>query len=105
MKHKEENGNDRIRILFFIGFLGIGGKERRLVELLGYLKGRGGYELLLVTTKEGIGIPKFYDLDIEMVVLKENTIISKLNFFFQFYKIIKKFDPHVIHTWGRMQTL
>lgn len=97
--------NGPIRILFFIGYLGIGGKERRLIELLGYLKEKKGYQLLVVTTKSGVELPKFTTLGIEMIVLTENKLFSKLNYFFHFRKIAGKFKPHIVHTWGRMQTL
>jgi len=102
---EQERKKSKIRIFFFIGYLGTGGKERRLIELLGYLNNKREYELLLVTTKEGVELPKFFDLDIKMVVLKKNIVISKLNYFFHFYQLMKKFDPDIIHTWGRMQTL
>src|SRR5690606_19709404 len=102
---EQERKKSKIRIFFFIGYLGTGGKERRLIELLGYLNNKRKYELLLVTTKEGVELPKFFDLDIKMVVLKKNIMISKLNYFFHFYQLMKKFDPDIIHTWGRMQTL
>lgn len=102
---EQERTNDKIRIFFFIGYLGTGGKERRLIELLSYLNKKRKYELLLVTTKEGVELPKFFDLDIKMVVLKKSTLISKLNYFFQFYQLTRKFNPDIIHTWGRMQTL
>src|SRR5690554_216851 len=105
MKRKKASNRKRIRILFFIGYLGTGGKERRLVELLGYLRNKGGYDLLVVTTKDGVELPKFHNLNIEMVVLKKVPLISKANYFFHFYKLLKKFNPDIIHTWGRMQTL
>lgn len=105
MQMEQERKKSKIRIFFFIGYLGTGGKERRLIELLGYLNNKRKYELLLVTTKEGVELPKFFDLDIKMVVLKKNIMISKLNYFFHFYQLMKKFDPDIIHTWGRMQTL
>lgn len=95
----------KIRILFFIGSLGTGGKERRLIELLGYLKEKDNYDLLVVTTKEGVELPKFTELNIRMVVLNDKTLISKMNFFFHLHSTVKRFKPHIIHTWGRMQTL
>ena len=96
---------NRIRILFFIGSLRSGGKERRLVELLTFLNANGRYELLLVLTKNEIHYQQFYDLDINYQVLKKGSKQNKLSVFYQFYKLSKKFKPHVIHTWGRIQTL
>lgn len=105
MERKKKDFKNRIRILFFIGSLGVGGKERRLVELLSFLKKETKYELLLITTQTGIEFPKFFELDVQMKVLKKNSFIYKFNYFFQFYQIIKDFSPDIIHTWGRMQTL
>lgn len=102
---EKKNKGRKIRILFFIGSLNVGGKERRLIELLDYLQNRGGYELRIVVTKQGVYFSKFNDLNIEMTVLDENSFIYKFNYFFHFHKIVKEFNPHIIHAWGRMQTL
>ena len=55
-----------MKILFFIGSLRSGGKERRLVELLSYLKNKGGYEMKLVLNYNDIAYQKFNTLGIEV---------------------------------------
>jgi glycosyltransferase involved in cell wall biosynthesis len=99
-----KNIDNKIRILFFIGKLGAGGKERRLIELLTYLKEKGGYELMLVLTKDIIHYPYFYKLDIPYKIIEKNRKRNDLAVFFKFYQICKQFLPHLIHTWGSMQT-
>lgn len=92
---------NRIRVLFFIGNLQTGGKERRLLELFNYLKSQGRYEMLLLMTKEDIFYPEFHNLGIPYKVIGQprHTVFSS------FFKVCQQFKPHVIHTWGRMQTL
>ena len=96
---------NEIRILFFIGHLSVGGKERRLVELLSYLRRYKNHELLVVTTESDVEFSKFLELDIKKITLKKSKIISKFNYFFDFNKVLKNFKPHIVHTWGSMQTL
>ncbi len=96
---------ERTRILFYIGSLQSGGKERRLIELLSYLKKKGTYELMLVVTKDEVHYPDFYKLDIPYQAIGS---IGKNNYaalISRFYKICKEFKPHLIHTWGRIQSL
>ncbi|MBF8964682.1 glycosyltransferase [Pontibacter sp. FD36] len=94
----------KIRIVFFIGSLRTGGKERRLLELLTYLKSKGCYEMLVLLTSDLIHYPKFQTLDIPYQILpkvwrrKDPTVV------YQFYKYCKKFNPDLIHSWGQMQS-
>jgi glycosyltransferase involved in cell wall biosynthesis len=97
--------NDNIRILYFIGSLQSGGKERRLIELLTYLKNKGGYELKLVLTKEEIHYPAFLQLGIPYQVLNKNWKRGDLSIFSQFYQVCQQFQPNLVHTWGRIQSL
>jgi glycosyltransferase involved in cell wall biosynthesis len=92
------------RILFIIGNLGAGGKERRLIELLTYLKKQGGYEILLILAFDKIEYSHFYTLGIQYRVInnkpgrKYPTFVSKL------IKICRAFKPHIIHTWSALET-
>jgi glycosyltransferase involved in cell wall biosynthesis len=92
----------KIKILFFIGSLGSGGKERRLVELLTFLDKRGKYELILVSKNKGISFEKFFDLKVKWIRL--DSQVSDLKSFIQFYKIADEIKPDIIHTWGYIQT-
>jgi glycosyltransferase involved in cell wall biosynthesis len=93
-----------IKILFFIGSLGSGGKERRFIELLSYLKANKRYEILVVTTSKEIHFPFFNSLNIPIKNFKKNKYLDNLTFPFEFYKVSKDFKPDIIHTWGRIQT-
>lgn len=94
----------KTKILIFIGSLRSGGKERRLIELLTYLKDKEEFKFFLVLTEEEIHYPDFYKLDIPYYVLPKKWKKNDLTVFYQFYKVCEKFKPHLIHSWGRMQT-
>src|SRR4051812_41548420 len=95
----------KTRILFFIGSLKGGGKERRLVELLTYLQDKEQYELMVVVTDATIQYPSFYNLNINYQVISKTWAKKDVSIFYKFYKKCKQFKPHIIHTWGRMQSL
>ncbi|RPD49000.1 glycosyltransferase family 4 protein [Paracnuella aquatica] len=92
------------RLLFFIGSLATGGKERRLIELLSYLKAHSQFQLTLVMTKDVIHYTYFKQLNIPYEVIDRKSS-GALSMPLRFYRICRKFKPHLIHTWGRMQTL
>ncbi|MFL5745004.1 MAG: glycosyltransferase family 4 protein [Niastella sp.] len=96
--------NQKTRIIFFIGSLMGGGKERRLIELLTYLQGKEQYELMVIVTDPMIEYPSFYKLNINYQVIPKSWKKNDLTIFFKFYKKCKQFKPHIIHTWGRMQS-
>jgi glycosyltransferase involved in cell wall biosynthesis len=94
--------NKKIKILFFIGSLNSGGKERRLVELLTYLENTKRYSLILVTKNKNIGYKKILELDVDWISL--DSIHSKISNFTEFYQVARKINPDIIHTWGAVQT-
>ncbi len=93
-----------MKILFFIDSLGPGGKERRLVELLSYLKSKGGYEMKLVLNYNEIAYQKFNTLGIDVIVLEKEKNNKDFSIFSKFYRVCKEFKPDIIHTWGGMQS-
>jgi glycosyltransferase involved in cell wall biosynthesis len=105
MNHLLNNSTlKRIRIIFFIGSLRTGGKERRMIELLSYLKAQGDkYDLLLVINYDYINYPAFEKLGIPVKVLDKRPNHKDPRLFFQFYKICLEFKPDIIHAWGGMQ--
>jgi glycosyltransferase involved in cell wall biosynthesis len=94
----------KTRVLIFIGSLRSGGKERRLIELLSYLKESGEFDLMVAVTQDIVHYPRFYELDIPYYVIKKRWKKNDLTVFYQFYKICQNFKPHLVHTWGRIQT-
>lgn len=91
-----------MKILFFIGTLCSGGKERRLIELLLYLKNHTDYSLMLVMRRNQIQYPAFHILNIPYKILTENYKKGDKTLHFKFYKICKEYKPDIIHAWGEM---
>lgn len=93
-----------MNILFFIDSLVSGGRERRMLELLFYLKKNTDYKLALVLTEHTIDYPYVDDLNIPIYIIKRRLIKYDPSLFWRFYKIAKDFQPDIIHTWGTMTT-
>lgn len=93
-----------MKILYFIGSLHAGGKERRLVELISYLKGRENYEMMVVTAFEGIAYPRFQELNVKYICLHKIPKSMSLKIYAKLWRLCRDFKPDIIHTWGRMQT-
>lgn len=91
-----------MKILFFIGKLCTGGKERRLIELLFYLKKKPNYNLMVVLRRDHIEYPAFYELRIPYKTLTDNYKKGDKTLQFRFYKICKEYKPDIVHTWGSM---
>ena len=93
-----------MKVLYIIDTLQLGGKERRLVELL---KGLGKIKQMryeLVVLSDDI----FYDY-----VNNQDVVVHKLirknrmdpNIFVKLYKICKEFQPDIIHSWESMSSV
>lgn len=93
-----------MKILFFISSLRAGGKERRLIELLSYLKAREEYDIKLVLAYDYIHYESFFNLGIKYISLNKKPGNKDPMIFFQLYKICNLFKPDIIHTWGGMET-
>jgi glycosyltransferase involved in cell wall biosynthesis len=94
-----------MKILFFADSLIAGGLERRLIELLKYLRNSTEYELSLVITEDQIFYKSVHDLGISIHVLKRKGFKYDPGLFVRFYKYCKKIQPDIIHAWGKMTTL
>jgi glycosyltransferase involved in cell wall biosynthesis len=97
-------GVEKPRILIFIGSLRSGGKERRLIELLSYLKVRDDFQVLVVMTRNEIHYKEFFNLNIDYQVIRKKWKKNDFTVFFQFYKVCRQFNPDIIHSWGRTQS-
>ena len=94
-----------MRILFFLESLYGGGKERRSVELIRYLKEQPeDYEIELVLTEEEIYYEDIHKAGIKISILKRNGMKYDPGIFMRFYRICRSFKPDLIHAWGKMAT-
>ena len=92
------------KILFFIDCLRLGGRERRLIELLFYLKRNTDFQMKLVLMDKRIYYKNVMDLGIPIVVIERKVLKKDPFLFIRFYKVVREFRPDIIHTWGTMTT-
>lgn len=93
-----------MRILFFIESLAAGGTQRRMIELITFLKNNTGFELSLVVTEEEIHFETIHSLNIPTEIIKRKMLKYDPSLFVKFYRYCCSFKPDVIHTWGIMTT-
>lgn len=93
-----------MRILFFTDTLGFGGKERRLLELIKYLKQNTDHELALVITQNEIYYEYVHEIGIPITIIDRRFTKYDPFILFKFYKYCRSFEPDIIHSWGIMTT-
>jgi len=86
-----------MKILYLTEEFTGGGKERRLVELLRGLSRNSEFELHLVLTKTNADYPEVNQLPITIHHLNGFSNVALLR---QYYLILKKIQPEVVHTWS-----
>ena len=91
-----------MKILFFTENLRAGGKERRIIELLKYLKSSGDIQIEIVLAKNIIHYEEIYELNIPIHLIERKFLKKDPRLFFKFFKIAKTFKPDIIHVWGHM---
>lgn len=94
-----------MRILFFIDTLDAGGKQRRMLELIQYLKKQPGYDIALVVMDNEIHFKYVYDIGIPVKIMKRKYVKYDPFLFINFYRYCKFFKPDIIHTWDYMTTI
>lgn len=95
----------KLKILFFIESLRSSGKERRLTELLKGLKNYPNIEFQLVLTDKEIHYKEVLKLKIEIHFIIRKYLKKDPRLFFKFYRIVKSFNPDIIHVWGNMASI
>jgi glycosyltransferase involved in cell wall biosynthesis len=96
--------NRKMTILFVADNIGLGGKERRMLELVKSLSKDPSYKIILVSLMDkGVGYPYMYDFPVTII---ESNRGSK--FSLSPYRIIKgaikKYNPDIVHSWGSMSS-
>lgn len=93
-----------MKILFFTESLTSGGKERRILELIQYLRQHTDYEISLVITEDIIDYDYVYQLGVPLILIKRERLKYDPQPFVKFYRYCREFKPDIIHAWGRMTT-
>lgn len=92
-----------MKIMMVINGIKKGGRERRMLELVKDLSISRGFEVCLVSLSDVLEYNYVVDLPIRFEIItkksdKDFTLIFKLR------KIMKSFDPDVIHSWDVMSS-
>lgn len=94
-----------MKILFFLESLQSGGKERRSVELIRFLKDHSEeYEIELVVTDDQIHFEEIYETGVRIRILQRKGVKYDPSIFFRFFRICRNFKPDLIHCFGKMTT-
>jgi glycosyltransferase involved in cell wall biosynthesis len=93
-----------MRILFFTESMTCGGKERRILELIQYLKEHTDHTITLVLTENLIHYDYVHKMGITLKVIKRRGVKYDPMPFIKFFRYCRQFKPDIIHTWGRMTT-
>lgn len=94
-----------MRILFFLESLQGGGKERRSVELIRYLRKQSAdYQIEIVLTEEEIFYKDILQTGVKIKILKRKGFRYDPALFVKFYNVCRRFKPDIIHSWGKMTT-
>ncbi len=93
-----------MKILFFIEAFGFGGKERRLMELIHYLRHNTDFELAMVLTESRIHFEMIHELKVPVKIISRKGLKRDPRVFREFRKFCQDFQPDIIHTWGFMTT-
>lgn len=90
-----------MKILFLTDTLQAGGRERQLVELLHGLEKKNSIESQLVIFSKNIYYSYIENLNIKIHYLERRTKRDPA-IFAKFYRIVKNFQPDLIHSWESM---
>ncbi len=90
-----------MRILFFTDTLDVGGKERRMTELMKALLSHNEIEFELVVMSREIHYREILGLDIKIHYITRNSR-HDLSIFSRFYKLCRSYQPDLVHCWDSM---
>ncbi len=93
-----------MKILFFINGLHIGGKERRLVELLKGLKSNPDVQFELILMEKDVHYKEALDLGIKIHYFIRRTK-KDLRVFKMLYDYCNEYKPDIIHCWDSMTSI
>ncbi len=82
-----------------------GGKERRLLELLRYFDSQDNVKIMLILLKDIVDYPLAQQLNNTEIVIYKRKIKKDPSIFFRIYKLVKRFKPDIIHSWGAMPSV
>lgn len=94
-----------IKVVFFIQSLAIGGKERRLVELVRSMKQKTRLHATLVLMEDNIQFENAESYFDEIIILNKRRYSKDWRVFIEFLNVCKRTKPDIIHAWGLMESV
>ena len=93
-----------MKILYIIDALGLGGRQRRLIQLLKKIDENNISGKLILLSDIPTHYREIYDMNIEVIKLKRK-INKDPRIVIQLFKICKKWKPDIIDAWGSMPAI
>lgn len=91
------------KILIFIDNLSSGGKERRLSYLLSFLQSTN-FEIHLLMTDDIVFYSEVRSYKLKIHII-EGLYSKRLFFLKRYYRLLKEFNPSIVHAWGQTSVL
>jgi len=92
-----------MKILFIIDGLRKGGMQRRFCEVIKGLKERE-IDCEIIILNPIIEYPYIYEFNYKIHIL-ERVLKKDPRIFYKIYKIVNRFNPQIIHSWGTMSPM
>lgn len=95
-----------MKIVFFIGNLSGGGKERRLISLISFLsQKRKDIEINLIILRKSVDYEEVYSLPININFIVDKDEKKQYIFVYKkLFKLVRKIKPDIINSWGSEET-
>ncbi len=93
-----------MKILYIIDALGLGGRQRRLIQLLKKIDENNISGKLILLSGIPTHYKEIYNMNIEVIKLKRK-INKDPRIVIQLFKICKKWKPDIIDAWGSMPAI
>lgn len=90
-----------MKILMAINGLKKGGRERRMLELVKDLSTNRGFEVCLISFSDVVEYSYVHELPIRFEILKKKSD-KDFSLIFRLRKIIRSYNPDIIHSWDVM---
>ena len=92
-----------MKLLFVIDVFGLGGKERRCLQLIKGLNQLGVRNIHLIIIDNIVGYPEIYKLDVQVHILDRKRRME-LSIPWRIYKLIRDIKPDVVLSWSLMSS-
>ena len=94
-----------MKILIINDSFGKGGKERRMTELIKYLKTNSEFEIDLIILDDRIEYKEVYQYADNVYLIPGRKPLQLLSMIYKVLSICHRFKPDVVHCWGDLSLL